>query len=415
MLDRPDHPECGREPRLTTHGEIALSDPALSDAPLSPWSDAVEARAVAAGVTLSFIGIATFLLMPQFVEAVVSDLHFTEGEAGWMSSAVMIGSTVAAAASGIWIRRIPWQRAAAVALIGQLLANGLGLVAHTPAVFIGLQALVGFFGGSLYSLSLTILSDGRRPDRNFAYSIGAQTLYQLFGLAAGPYLIRHGADAMLLLFAVLCIAGLGVLAWVPARGRALTVPGAGGSLLNVPVLLTLAGCFAFYINIGAYWTYVERIGTAGGMSIAATSSALALAVTMSVAGVVLAFWLGDRRGYLGPLAASAAAIVFAMVLLTGTLTVVAYTASAIVYGIAWNVSMTYQYTAVNAVDRSGRGVALAPALHWAGGAAGPALAALVVTDRNHDAVYGIVVAAVVASLGLFAVALRVRASAARTA
>ena len=262
---------------------------------------------MAAGVTLSFIGIATFLLMPQLVEAVVGDLRFTEGEAGWMSSAVMIGSTLAAAVTGLWIRRVPWQTAAAVALVGQLLANALALFAHAPAVFIGVQALVGFFGGSLYSLSLTILSDGRRPDRNFAYSIGAQTVYQLFGLGAGPFLIRHGANAMLGLFAVLCMAGLGVLAWVPARGRATVAPGRGGSLLSVPVLLTLAGCFVFYINIGAYWTYVERIGTAGGMGIAAISNALAFAVVMSIAGVVLAFALGARRGYLVPLAGSAAA------------------------------------------------------------------------------------------------------------
>jgi hypothetical protein len=83
--------------------------------------------------------------------------------------------------------------------------------------------------------------------------------------------------------------------------------------------------------------------------------------------------------------------------------------SAILYGIAWNVSMTYQYSTVNVVDRSRRGVALAPAFHNAGGAVGPAVAALVVSEHDHTGVLWLVSASVLASLVCFMVALRWRA------
>ena len=105
-------------------------------------------------------------------------------------------------------------------------------------------------------------------------------------------------------------------------------------------------------------------------------------------------------------------MVLSMLLLLGKLQLTAYVVSAVVYGIAWNVSMTYQYSTVNLVDRSRRGVALAPAFHNAGGAVGPALAALVVTASDHSSVLWLVGVSVLASLVCFALALRLHARAA---
>ena len=385
-------------------GEIGGSAP-----PILP----TETHAMVAGVTLSTVAIATFLLMPQFVEAAVADLRYTEQQVGILSSVVMVGSTLAALAASLWIRRSSWRMVAAITLLGLLLANGASMVLHGPAWFIALQGIGGFCGGSLYSLSLTILSDCRRSDRYFAYSVGAQTMYQVFGLIAGPFLIHHGGvNAVLMLFVALCVLGLCFVPFVPGHGRIHAVVPLGAGLLSRPVLLALAGCFLFYVNIGAYWTYIERIGTTAGIGLTAISNALAFSTVASMAGVFLASWLGGRRGFLLPIAWSALAVVLSMLLLLGKLQLTAYIVSAVVYGIAWNVSMTYQYSTVNLVDRSRRGVALAPAFHNAGGAVGPALAALVVTASDHSSVLWLVGASVLASLVCFVLALRLHARAA---
>ena len=211
-----------------------------------------------------------------------------------------------------------------------------------------MQGIVGFCGGSLYSLSLTVLSDGRRPDRYFAYAIGAQTIYQIFGLMAGPFLIHHGGvNAMLLLFVGLGVLGLLLVGFLPVHGRVHRAAAADAGLLSRPVAFALAGCFLFYINVGAYWTYVERIGVTAGIDLTAISNGLALATAASMAGVFLASWLGVRRGFFVPIAVSAVGVVLAMALLTGDLRVPAYVLSAVLYGIAWNMSMTYQYGVVN--------------------------------------------------------------------
>jgi predicted MFS family arabinose efflux permease len=238
-------------------------------------------------------------------------------------------------------------------------------------------------------------------------------MYQVFGLIAGPFLIHHGGvNAMLTLFIALCILGLLFVRFVPADGRIQTAVPSGGGLLSRPVLLALAGCFLFYVNIGAYWTYIERIGSAAGIGLTAISNGLAFSTVASMAGVLLASWLGGRRGFLLPIAWSAIAVVLAVVLLLGKLQLTAYVVSAVVYGIAWNVSMTYQYSTVNLVDRSRRGVALAPAFHNAGGAVGPAIAALFVTASDHSGVLWLVSVSVLASLTCFVIALRLHARAA---
>jgi predicted MFS family arabinose efflux permease len=244
-------------------------------------------------------------------------------------------------------------------------------------------------------------------------------VYQILGLVGGPFLIHHGGvNAFLAVFAGLCVAGLLLVGGVPGHGRIGHDPPAGAAppvhapLFTRPVLLALAGCFLFYVNIGAYWTYIERIGAAAGLGLSAVSNGLGFGTAASMLGVFFASWLGDRRGYLGPIAASAVGVLIAVALLLGRLHLTAYVVSAVVYGIVWNVSMTYQYGAVNVVDRSRRGVALAPAFHDAGGAVGPALAALVVTPSDHAAVLWLVSVSVLASWACFAGALRLHARAA---
>ena len=372
-----------------------------------------DARAVAAGATLSVVSIATFLLLPQFVEAAVVDLHFTEGQVGILSALIMGGTTISSVASVLWVRRFSWRMAASLGLLGLLAVNVASLFCHGLVLFLALQGVVGLFAGSLYSLSLTVLSDCQRPDRGFAYAVGAQTVYQIFALVAGPFMIHHGGvNTMLGLFSGLCVVGALLVAFLPAHGHIVRVATAGPGLLHAPALFALAGCFLFYVNVNSYWTYIERIGTTAGLGLDAVSNSLAFGTAASMGGVFLATWLGFRRGLLMPIAVSAVAIVLAVVMLTGSLHLTAYVVSAVIYGNAWNLSITYQYSTVNVVDRSRRGVALAPAFHNAGGAAGPAIAALFVSEHDHSSVIWLVIVSVLASVACFMIALRLHARAA---
>lgn len=360
---------------------------------------------ITATVVLSVIAVATFLVLPQFVTAAVEDLHFSERQAGLLSAFLMSGTAVAALAAGGWVRRVHWRWAAGIALCGLVVTNLASLRWHGVVPFMALQCAAGFFGGSLYSLCLTMLSDSHHPDRNFGYSVAAQVAFQVIGLLTGPALIRHGGvNALLELFTAMSAIGLLLAVRLPSAQHRAEAAHAFARLLNARIALALLGCFLFFFNVGCYWTYVDLIGAASGLSTSGLANGLAIGVAFGIAGGLLASWLGERRGRLLPIAVSAVVTIVAVLLLKGHVGIDAFVGSAVLYNVAWNLSLTYQYSTVNAVDRSGCAIAVAPAFHSAGAAAGPALAALLVSPRDHTSVIWLVCTSVIASLACFAAA-----------
>ncbi len=372
------------------------------------------APTIAAAVCLSVFGSAAFLILPQLIEAAVADLHFTDQQVGFLSSALMAGSTVSAIAATFWVRRVSWRTATMAAALGVVATSVTSLYCHGVLTFMLLQALNGFFGGSLYSLSLTVLSDGRHADRHFGYSVASQVAFQVAGLVVGPWLIgRGGINALLTLFIGLNLVAAAISAWIPAGGARVAATTRSARLWTGPTLLALAGCFLFFFNIGCYWTYVELIGTGAGLGAQSVANGLAVGVAFGIAGALLASYLGDRRGRLLPIGASAVLTVLAVLPLLAHFSFHTFVGSAIVYNFVWNLSLTYQYSTVNAVDTTGRGVAAAPAFHAAGGSVGPAVAALLIGPGDYRAV--IVLAAVSALLSFACFVFAMRAGRVRVA
>ena len=133
-----------------------------------------ERQAMLAGALLSCVGLASFLLMPTLVEAAVSDLHYTERQVGILSAALSAGQTLSGLLSALWIRRSPWPRAAAITLVGLVVANGAALVAHDFVAFVALQALVGFHRRSAGDLKRSLIERGaagaaQRPSDDFLF------------------------------------------------------------------------------------------------------------------------------------------------------------------------------------------------------------------------------------------------------
>jgi MFS family permease len=369
-------------------------------------------RIVAAGVTLNVVGGATFLLLPLFLEAASVDLGFTERQIGIVSALVGTGATVANLAASLWMRRSAWRKTAWLTVLGMIAIYVASMFCRGFLPFAALQFLGGLCSGSLFSLSMTALSDTRSPVRAFVYATVADAAYQVFGLIAGPSLVHHGMRGVLALFTALCVIGILAISSLPAHGRTGTQQFRLAGLLNAPVLLALAGALLFFANVGAYWTYIERLGRAANLSLSAVSNSLSLATAASLGSLIFAWWLGNRRGMLVPLALSAAATVASTLLLLGTPGLLAYAASAVIYSNAWGLSFAYQYGFVHEVDTSGSGVAACPGFQGAGQAAGAALTALFVTEHSHAGVLWVVNLSVLMSLGCFALALRLRPPAA---
>ena len=252
----------------------------------------------AAVVALNVVGVATFDVMPTMVEGAQQSLRLTAGEVGSLSALIMGGSAVGSMVAKYWVRRLAWPTAARAALYGIVAANLLSIFFHARAVFFFLQFVAGFFSGSLYSLTLTILSDGEQPDRDFGIVIAAQVAFQAIGLYAGPGLLhRGGIDALLAAFVAISAAGLLIAGHVPVRGRDVPAHVPFKTLLRPGTLIALVGCTFYMLSAGCYhWTCTSRSSAKTRASTKSTSPAVSSSASSpaSSGSTLTAAWCGAR-------------------------------------------------------------------------------------------------------------------------
>jgi len=167
----------------------------------------------------------------------------------------------------------------------------------------------------------------------------------------------------------------------------------------------------FFVNVGAYWTYIELMGLARGMTARTVANGLAMGISAGVLGAVLAWALGDRIGRLWPIGIGAILTVIAASLVSGSFGVGAFVASGLLYFFAWNYSYVYQLALINAVDPTGRAVAVSQAFGYAGGSTGAGAAAWLLRPGDYSAVVWVTATAVCLSTALFALAPLVRRTA----
>jgi predicted MFS family arabinose efflux permease len=357
---------------------------------------------LAAALMLNVVGPSTFLILPMLVDGAVHTLGFSAREVGLMSFALSSGTMLSALLSGIWVRSVSWPRAALIFLCGMVAANVLSLYLHAFWPFVLLQGAAGFFGGCLGCLTMTVLSDHHDPARNFGLAMAMQVTFQVAGLLAGPVLLRiAGMNGILAMLAALSTVSMLLLPLLPRSGRVVMSQGVAGAFLKPAVLLALFGCLAFFMNVGAYWTYVELLGGEAGMTSRVVASCVAGGVSAGIPGGLLATAIGNRYGRLKPLWIATAMTVVSVLLLWNPPGIMIFVLSGILYNFAWNFALAYQLEAVNAVDPTGRAVAVAGAFYNLGSASGAGLTALFVSPHHYGAVIWMVVASVTVSAVLF--------------
>lgn len=379
-----------------------------SGAPLSlPREDLDSGKSVSAAVLLSVVSAAAFLILPLLMSAAHMSLGLNDQEIGFLSALVGLTSALGSISALFWVRKVNWRLATVITMSLMLIGHVVAFLSESTAAISLALACAGLGGGGAYSLSLTMLSDGRHPDRNFGLSLAAQVSFQVIGLVILPSVIAdHGMAGVMMLLIVMDVLALSLVKWLPAYGRDNVRKLNWAGAFKPASLLALMGCFMFFFNVGCYWTYIERMGSEAGLAADFIGLGLSIGVAFGIAGALLAAWKGERFGRSWPLALSALGTVVAAIVLAGEINQWLFIASTALYNFVWNYSLAYQYAAVNAVDESGCSVAMAPAFHSAGVAAGPAGVALLLSGSGLSVVITLISLSVIVSLVLFLLAFR---------
>jgi hypothetical protein len=241
----------------------------------------------------------------------------------------------------------------------------------------------------------------------FGFFITGKVVFQVLGLLfLGLFTLPGGFDRLMQGLATLVAVGLALTYWLPRSGRTGPLVTIADVLKQGRATSALFGCLFFFFNVGCIWAYIERIGNAAGFTPEQLGIGLAIGVSVGMLGALTASWQGIRFGHMHPLGAGTLGTIVSVIFLRADMHLAGFIAAVAVYNFFWNYSLTYQYAVVAAADRSGRCVAVTPAFHAAGGAIGPAVAALLLTPGSFLAVNLLAIASVVVSMLLFVPAAR---------
>jgi MFS family permease len=261
-----------------------------------------------------------------------------------------------------------------------------------------LRLLAGFGSGIYTAVAVATLGASSKPARAYNMMLFAFAFSQALELHFLPQLSMNG---IYLVFICCYLAGLPFLAWLPPRPLEkpldveLDVEERGGKHhiehVHIPAhvpWLCLGAITATYINIGAYWTYIElaSVGTAADPDW--VGSVLVWASFMSLVGCLVATVISNRWGLARPLLVTLVAHASVVGMLALGITNTSIFLSVFAFNFLWIFIDVYQMSTIATVDHSGRFASLMPAAQGLGQIIGPNIAAgILAAGLGYDAVF----------------------------
>jgi predicted MFS family arabinose efflux permease len=338
-----------------------------------------------AEISLAIGSVTSILGMPIIVGALQDGWGYSAEYAGYVTSIDLAGVLAGSVVTSLMARRIDWRCYVGAALALCAAFNLLCAPFHSVAALCCFRFAAGFASGATYASSLTLLSRNAEPARVFSILILMQVLANAIVLALFPLLnARWGPAAIFVAVAGVLLVSLAVVPLLPRRDSAASVAlPARATQRNrnfaVPLLpaLCLMAVALFYVTIGSYWAYAERMGIGFGISTQKVHWLLSAGVLLSAAACLSARAVDHRIG-------QSSALLLALAMLATTLlihgmvpTPTMFVVTLAVLQLCWNFIDIFQLGTLAVLDPSGRAAALVPAAQGAALAAGPAAAGFV--------------------------------------
>ena len=351
-------------------------------------------------------GLLGFNALPVAVGALIDGAGLDAGQAGWVASLELAGMALSALVlaprvAALSLRSVAFG-AAGVALSAHALsalAEGFGALALT-------RLMAGLAEGAIVAAGNALIATSRDPDRFAARVEIVGGLAAAALLVALPYVAAaHAQRGVFLAMAVVVVACLPLLAWVPRR--ALAPHHAGGLRVAFgrrafPVLL--AG-FLLTSGESAIWAFLERIGVRAGVPPASIGLLLGASTLVGLMGAGLAAWLGTRIGRRLPLVLGIAAQALACWAVANAETTSPYVVATLAYALAFFFVQPYLVGTAAFIDPQGRVVAAYAGVVLIGGGVGPGLGGMLVEWLSYPALgWQLVVASAGAILAILPLA-----------
>lgn len=366
-------------------------------------------RSIAVSLYMTLVGYGVLVAIPVISSARVALLGFTEEQAGRLSSADLGGLAAGAAIGSLFMATANRRLLVLAGAMLTISANALCIWHQHYEPTLYLRILAGVGSGIYTSVAVANLGASSNPARAYNLMLFAFAFSQALELQMLPKLTMDGIYAV---FIAGYLLGLLVLHWIPVRSYAerldvsIDIENGGGQHhpehRHVPaylVWLCLAAMCLTYVNIGAYWTYIELAAHSAQVAGEFVNRLLVWGSLASVLGCLLATLISNRLGLARPLLMALLLMALAVGGLGFGIDTLKLAASLLSFNLLWIFIDVYQMAFIANADHSGTFSSLIPTAQGVGQIVGPNIAASLLADTaGYDRVF--LVCALFAVLGL---------------
>jgi predicted MFS family arabinose efflux permease len=342
-------------------------------------------RSLTIGIYMALVGYAVMVGMPVISTSWVKHLGFSAVEVGRLAGADLGGLAIGAVIAAVFVASVDRRNMTIAAASIAIAANVLCIFYPSYEVTLWLRLVAGVGAGIYTGVAVATIGGHSRPAFAFGLELFAFAGSQGAELKLLPYLSIEGVYIALIASYVI---GLAFIAWLPRRpvDTALDVEvnveeANGGHHVQhrhvpayVPWMVLVAVVFT-YLNIGAYWTYIELAAADSAASPDWVASMLWVSSVFSVIGCLFAVLLSNRYGLARPLLITLVFQASIVAMLVAGINNVNVAISMFAFNFCWIFVDIYQAATIANVDRSGRFLAMLPAAQGVGNFLGPNIAA----------------------------------------
>jgi len=355
-------------------------------------------RSLTIGIYMALAGYAVMVGLPVISTAWVNNLGFTDVQVGRTAGADLAGLAIGAVLAAFYVAKVDRRLLTLIAAGIAITANVLCIYYQSYEVTLWLRLAAGIGAGIYTGIAVATIAGHSRPAFAFGLELFAFAGSQGAELAFLPYLSMNN---IYLVMAATFVVGIMFISWLPRRPaeKSLDVevdveePDGEHHVehKHVPAYvpwLVLGAIVFTYINIGAYWTYIELAASNSEASPDWVASMLWVSSVFSVIGCLFAVLLSNRFGLAKPMLVSLVVQAGIVVMLVTGINNVNVAISMFMFNFCWIFVDIYQAATIANVDRSGRFPALIPAAQGLGNFLGPNIAASILAfEFGYNAVF----------------------------
>lgn len=361
---------------------------------------------------MTLVGYAVLVGVPVISTAWVELLGFTEEQVGRVAGADLGGLSLGAVLASLVVSRMNRRLLVLISVAIVIATNGLCTVYIDYETVLWLRFGAGVGSGIYTAVAVATLGGSSRPARAYNLMLFAFAFSQALEMQVLPMLSMNG---IYFAFIGCYVAGLAFLHWLPARPAEPRLdvevdvgePGGGHHVEHrgVPAYipwLCLAAIFFTYINIGAYWTYIELATIDAGIDNDYVGRLLVWTSFFSLVGCLVATFISNRFGLARPLLVALLTMAMIVGMLMFGINDINILLSMFSFNLLWIFVDVYQMSTVANIDHSGSFASLMPGAQGLGQIVGPNLAAsILAAGLGYSAVFFMCAAAALMGLVVY--------------